>query len=544
MLTIPLLASGRDAEGRAFDSEGSTVSVNRYGARVQVPQLLVAGQTVRLVNLVNKLSSEFRVVGLVGEGENGVKEWGVENQNPEVDFWGIYFPPKSPAQPESTALLECSLCHTVGLLPLSLPEVEALDAGTPVSKFCYQCEADTEWLYPEKTDLEPALLKLPETALAGPVPRRGIEPASPMTSSVSSDSRGTVMASPATLAPVVESRKERRRYVRRPITLQDSSGRADSTRTENLSKNGVCLTSELDYTAGQEVTLFWPHPVTQQSYQARARVVRRHNIGGTARKIYGLEYVSGPVLAAPAPQSVRGLYGGLAALAAATAVLMALAVFRLAAALSVPMDARRALVELSAAFLTLYWGQKTWRAIVERESKYRKPSRRPQRAARAAAATVVAGAILAGVAGIRSGRERAQALRLVSDLSVSDAIERAVDQTESLDFNSPQDYAAACVRLEPLSREWERELGRVSADFSTSALSSGPLRRQISSLLALDRRKLALLRAQIALSGAAGSRPPDKQLAFWQKRFDPLRRQIEQLNRSRGRILQSPAPSE
>jgi hypothetical protein len=546
MLTIPLLASGHDAEGRAFECDASTVSVNRYGARIRLSQMLLVGQTLRLINRVNKLASEFRVVGFVGEGENGVKEWGVENQNTELDYWGIYFPPISPTQHESTALLECSVCHTVGLLPLSLPEVETLEAGGSVSRFCYQCELDTEWLYREKAALDPPAVKPRETQPSGVAAPDSIEPSFPAAPSVSGGSPAAVAVSPAISVPVAETRKERRHYVRRPITICDSSGRLDLTRTENLSKNGVCLTSERDYASGQEVTLLWPHPVTEQSYQAQARVIRRHVLGGTARKIYGLEYLSAPVLVIPAPQSVQGLYWGLAGLVAAAAALMAAAVFRLAFSLAIPTATWRSTAELSAAALILFLAHQCWMAILRREAKNPQRSLRRQRAAKTAAGTVLAGAILgAGVAGFRSGQWNAQALRLVNDLSLSDAIEGAVDQTETLDFNTPQDYAAACARLKPLSRQWQKELEAVSGDavaLRRFAAPGGSPRRRISAvstLVALDRQKLALLQSQTALSRDAALLPADQQLAFWQSRFAPLGRRIARLNEQQHRLLQS-----
>ncbi len=544
MLTVPLAASGVNAEGQPFNCPARTVSVNRYGARIQLSQSVVAGQTIELRNLVNQLSCSFRVVAQVGEDAHGAKQWGVETLNPELDFWGIYFPPKSPDQPESTALLECCGCHTLGLLPLSLPEVETLDAGGKVSRLCSGCGIEKDWSYPDKSGLDLLPSRVPE---AEPLP--GVASISRPSAANAPETRTVSATLPAAAASPAETRQDRRRYVRRSITIRDSTGRSDSTVTENLSKSGVCLTSELDYASGQEVTLVWPHPVTGQRYEARARIVRRHDLGGTARKIYGLEYLSGPVLVAAQPLNPRGLYWKLAVLIAAAAAAWAMAAFRLGMTLVVPMNTWQPALELLMATLLLYLAHRTWRHLQERES--RNPARRMlhRTAASLLVVAVLAGAIGAGaLTGYRNGTQRANTLRLINDLSVSDSIEQSADQSETLELGTVSDYAAASNRLEILSRQWAQALNRVSADvgaLNAEAGMDGPSKSQLSTLdelLKLDREKLNLLNEQAGLAAAAGLLPANERLAFWQSHFEALRRRIGQINRKRHRLVKSLAP--
>jgi hypothetical protein len=546
MLTIPLRASGRGSEGRAFERDATTVSINRYGARIRLPEALVAGQTLHLQNLANQLSSDFRVVGFVGEAETGGAEWGVEILNPDIDFWGIYFPPSSPEQPQSAALLECGVCHTVGLLPVSLSEVETLDASAMIAKFCAQCRSATDWRYPLKPAADPSRVRAQGEGPSSSVGNGEAEDSGGLAAREAPQLRLGSAEQSTALAPPEVSRREPRHYVRRQITIRDSLGRAEVTQTENLSKTGVCLTSEFDYATGQDVTLIWPHPASGRTYHARARVVRRHDIGGTVRKIYGLEYLGAPALVAPPPRSARALYVGLAGLIAATAALLALGVFHLGVIVSVPTRAGTALVELGVSVLLLYAGHRICQAIVKREFRDGEPRVQRLRIMQAISGVVLAVAVGAGGwLGVQEGRGRLDALRLVNDLSMSDAIERSIDQTEALDTGTSQNADDAAARLETLSAEWQRVLERVAADMAqrdSASLANGEQANRIDvvfRLLSLDREKLALVHAQIATLRAATRFAGDQQYAAREQTLRALRRQMMRLNQERGHLLQS-----
>ncbi len=505
MLTVPLHSSGVDANGAGFECSAETISINRYGAHIKLDRPLVPGTRIRLVNLSRQTEAEFRVVGSLASGKSETPEWGVEATSSEADLWGIHFPAPQDLAPAIAALAECRQCQTVALLQLSEIEAEVLEAGALIQRRCPRCEAETRWSLAEKT------------------PARGA----------------------STDAPP-EKKQERRRvrhFVQRHVTIRNSSGAAERVRTENVSRNGVCCTSSRNYETGQVVTLSWPHSSADGAFEARARVVRRHDIGGSSRRIYGFEYDSPPVLIAPAASTPRRLYWGFCALLAAAGVLAGTAVYSMAASLASPWRNWTAAAELVSVLLLLYLASLVVNAISRAEKKAR-PQRRPhlRRIGTVAVPTFLVVVIICAAAGFRSGTRRARALRLLSDLSLARTIEQHLDAAENRKPVTIQDYSDLCATIQPLAAEWKIPLTRLSEDLrqdGPGGNARGDQLQDLGDVVSLEQAKLRIIHSQAALAGQAAQMPASQQLSFWQTNFDPLQAEYENLNARRDAVIAS-----
>jgi hypothetical protein len=266
MLTVPLLVSGVDAQGRQFKDNARTVTLNRHGARIALARVLVSGQTVRLTNLVVHREADFRVVGpLTPHSEKG-GEWGVECLDGQKDLWGIQFPPPPAGeQAESAALLECRTCHTVAMMRTSLVDIEVLETAGLLAKPCETCKTITPWGQAEK---QVAMNAPPEESVMLAEAGAG-----------------------STTAPGINLRRHRRVALQLPVLIRDYSGAFEITKSENVSKGGFCFASEKDFLIGEGVMVACPYSgANHQNLEVSGKIVRRQNIDGSNRKIYGVRY--------------------------------------------------------------------------------------------------------------------------------------------------------------------------------------------------------------------------------------------------------------
>jgi hypothetical protein len=78
-------------EGEKFNVYARSQSVNRNGALLQLDQVVVVGQTLRLVNDNSNRTAESRVVSIKRDRE-GKTLVAVEFMTPDANFWHMTFP--------------------------------------------------------------------------------------------------------------------------------------------------------------------------------------------------------------------------------------------------------------------------------------------------------------------------------------------------------------------------------------------------------------------------------------------------------------------
>jgi hypothetical protein len=206
---------------------------------------------VRIVNLINRRETEFRVIGPTAPRTEKKSEWGVELVDAKDDIWGIRFPPPQEDAAGSAALLECRKCQVAAVAHLSLVEVEVLETAGILTRFCENCQAKSPWGYAEK-----------HLAVEG-----------------------------ATAAEEgADKRRHRRAALQLPARIRDYHGGIEILKTDNVSKGGFCFVSEKNYVVGTGVMVACPYSPTGQSPEIHATVVRVRRVEGSNRKIYGVRY--------------------------------------------------------------------------------------------------------------------------------------------------------------------------------------------------------------------------------------------------------------
>jgi hypothetical protein len=224
---------------------------------------------VRLVNLVNQRVADFRVVGPVEPYSEKGGEYAVATLNPDINVWGIQFPPASESEVTTPkALVECRTCHTVALFRLSMVEVEVLESAGIFSRLCEKCGQATPWGHAEK-----------QVAMMSP----------PGEEEMFREAQATTDTTEA------NRRQHRRVSLQLPIMVRDYYGGAEIAKSENVSKGGFCFASEKTYQLGEAVMVVCPYDPAGQNIEIRSTVARKRQLEGTNRKIYGVRYEPKPV---------------------------------------------------------------------------------------------------------------------------------------------------------------------------------------------------------------------------------------------------------
>ena len=267
-LRIPVEVKGKGPEGKPFQEKTFTLVVNRDGARISLNNTLRPGDELSITNLQTKISCPFRVVHRTSDtlGE-GAPEWGVQCLEPEVNFWGINFPRKTPAtmQPELVdALLECAQCHSRELAQLALEQYRELIGQSSLTRNCVKCNGQTLWSFGfvevEAQELEDVPAQQPVAAAEG------------------QDSSGGA-----------ERRRAKRVTVKLPVRIRLEDGREEIARTENLSKTGVCFSSDLSMQEGELLRLTVGYSEGSHEAEVMGRVVWRRPLQDkTGPILYGI----------------------------------------------------------------------------------------------------------------------------------------------------------------------------------------------------------------------------------------------------------------
>ncbi|MDE3181702.1 MAG: PilZ domain-containing protein [Acidobacteriota bacterium] len=275
MLTVPLWVFGTDEKGDPFECEGRTIDVSRHGARIRVARPLRSGDELRIVNQLNRREAVFRVAGPVAPltesgGEFALagplstkpekrSEFGMECLDLTADLWGIRFPPTTGDQDaEPKALVSCRECKSSELARLTLSEVDVLDTAGIISHFCPACKGVTPWGYSQ---------------IGG---KPGVrEPGKPEA------------ADPQTPR---EKRKHRRVLLQLPTLIRDYFGGVEITKSENVSKGGICFASEKNYQIGEGIMVACPYNKASQDIEVQGVITSVKDLEGAHRKVYGVRY--------------------------------------------------------------------------------------------------------------------------------------------------------------------------------------------------------------------------------------------------------------
>jgi hypothetical protein len=145
---VAILLIGSDIEGRIFSERTKTVVLSRHGAGIISEHKLSAEQEVVIRSEESNKEAEVRVVGQIGSaGEMYI--YGVAFTRPDVNFWGIEFPPLSEAEKRaSRTTLECGRCHARESADHSDLESDVYAINESIMRYCKRCGSSTLWKQP------------------------------------------------------------------------------------------------------------------------------------------------------------------------------------------------------------------------------------------------------------------------------------------------------------------------------------------------------------------------------------------------------------
>jgi hypothetical protein len=263
LLTVPIRVEGVDRNGDKFFEETQTIIINRQGARIRLKRAVTANSMLFVTTLLGQRKAKFRVVGptqpITGEGG----EWGIECLEENANVWGIGFPPPQREEGMCAALIECRKCHAVKLAHLSMVEHDVLGTSGLLVRECEVCGSPTSWSYGE-----------PSTAMQ-------------------TDESGAALSSaetPGAQRAGANRRVHHRVALQLPIRVRNYYGTEEFTRTENVSRSGLCFTSDKAYEVGEFLLVTCPYEKAGHNIEMRGRVARRLEMKGTGRRIYGVCY--------------------------------------------------------------------------------------------------------------------------------------------------------------------------------------------------------------------------------------------------------------
>jgi len=138
-----------------------------------------------------------------------------------------------------------------------------LETSGIISRVCPHCDVTTPWGYAEK----PVIREVPG----------GEKPA-------------VEEAKAQAFVGGIEQRRHYRVSLQLPVLVRDYDGGVEITKSENVSQGGLCISSEKSYLFGQGLLVICPYDPKTSQIETHARVVRRQEIEGVSRKVYGLRY--------------------------------------------------------------------------------------------------------------------------------------------------------------------------------------------------------------------------------------------------------------
>jgi hypothetical protein len=75
-----------------------------------------------------------------------------------------------------------------------------------------------------------------------------------------------------------------------PMRVRSFYGAEEFIRSENVSRGGACFVTDRNYEIGEIILVTCPFEKGRDNIEVRSQIVRRREMQGTGRKIYGVRY--------------------------------------------------------------------------------------------------------------------------------------------------------------------------------------------------------------------------------------------------------------
>jgi len=264
VIELPIVATGTDCMGDMFLEQSNTAVVGRHGAKILLKRKLVPHQEINVRCHATGLESDVRIVGQIGSTPEGTYCYGVALLDPDIDLWGIEFPPPGEADGAvGRVLLECVRCHTRQLVYLYEFEAEVLEANHYLSRHCRKCVDTSVW---KETTLQPGEELPPEAEAV-------LEPFPPPPKRTQND------------------RKHVRLDLKVNVCIRHPMYGEEVVVTENVSRGGFRFRSKRHYAEGWLIEVALPYSPGGANIFAAARVMYAVELGTSSESVYGVAYV-------------------------------------------------------------------------------------------------------------------------------------------------------------------------------------------------------------------------------------------------------------
>jgi hypothetical protein len=273
---IRILLVGSNMEGKVFSEEARTVLLSRHGAGLVSEYKLSPEQELILRSLESNKEAEVRVVGQLGS-VGGSYTYGVAFVDPNIDFWGIEFPPVSQYEKDANrVVLQCASCKAREMVQQSDLESDVYMVNEGIVRYCKSCGSSTFWKRAYETVEDEA------------APRQFGEAQdsaeSPLQESIDS---------PADLKPTLVS-ANRRKQVRTKVNFKGcirSFAHGDDIVTcEDISRAGLGFRTRKHYSLKADIEVAAPYSPGSLNIFVRGQIVHVEEVPGEKYFRCGVAY--------------------------------------------------------------------------------------------------------------------------------------------------------------------------------------------------------------------------------------------------------------
>jgi PilZ domain len=271
---IPLRVLSFDLEHfetGGFSEDTRTLLVSRSGASFALLNPVIAGDSLRIINLTNQSEADFRVVGALGTNEDGAGIWAVECLERRDDFWGIECPPPGAEISQDTVFLQCRACGKKSNDSLTVMELEVLSSARIIILECVSCGKPTYWVDADPNRPLSDFLTVEGVAPPPRLPKSEIK---------------------AEKEKKAEIRAARRSSLKLPILVRKQAGEQEVSRTVDISKLGVGVTLFMKLDVGDTVKIICPYDPCSGGIEQTAEVRwRSPYYNDDFPRTYGLRFI-------------------------------------------------------------------------------------------------------------------------------------------------------------------------------------------------------------------------------------------------------------
>ena len=262
-ISLPLEATGLDAENRPFIDSAATIVVNRHGALIAIKRPLRIGEIIRVSRQLfdgSRREAEVRVVAFEKDS-SGEPAYGIAFVDSTLDFWGIEFPSAAQSVDAVVRLLvECAHCGSQELAYLNSRELKEFEANRLFARNCRTCQSPTIWKQPMES-LRHATT--PDSRRAGPITDEATSP----------------------------ERETTRYHTRLTACVREHMGAEEMAVCENVSRQGIAFRSRRKYDEGSQLEVAVPYTPGTANVFIPATVVHVRALPAAGLYRHGARYL-------------------------------------------------------------------------------------------------------------------------------------------------------------------------------------------------------------------------------------------------------------